>query len=446
MIPSFFRKNAHDSSSSSQPKRNDAQTALDGLRGLACLIVAFYHYFGYSYEVNFGYVYNEEEPNGGWMASRWNLPIIKLVLSGPNMVAIFFVISGYVLTHRFLTLVHQGKADNAVMSMSSAIFRRFIRLYAPVFAATLLLQVFLQIGIFEHGRSRWDGRPYPPRGESGLAEQFWLFWGWWREACNPFSWDRHYPDQFDGNIWTIPIEYRCSMVVFLVAIGLARVRTKLRLFFIVVVMGWALNVVLWEVVLFLMGMLLAQVDVLLAAKKENLVNLEKIEGPSKSDKQWMWYPTMLVAIYLCSIPWHRDGAFGWQVLNALDPFPGGFIFSTWQCVGATIMVICALYWERYQTFLNWEPIQYLGHVSYALYLVHGSLIKLATYSLKWDIFEFLKERFHPEDESGIVSISVWVSFIFFFIPALIVVSDMFDRAVDKPIVVWSRKIWEYCTA
>lgn len=360
------------------------------------------------------------------------------------MVAIFFVISGYVLTHRFLTLVHQGKVESALMSMSSAIFRRFMRLYAPVFAFTVMLQVALQLGLFEHGRARFDGKPYPPRGDT-VWEQCVLFWTWWREAVNPFKFDPHYPDQFDGNIWTIPIEYRCSMVLFLVAMGLARVKTKLRMAFIVVVMGWAMNGVRWEIILFLIGLLLAQLDVLLEANKQGLVLCEKTEQKSRWSKQWLWYPVFLVTIYLCSMPWHHEGTLGWTFLSTIDPFPGEFTFSTWQTVGATLMVVCALYWQPFQTFLNWSPIQYLGHVSYALYLVHGSLVKLATYSLKWDIFEILKDYFQPDNEETIHCISVWISFLLFFMPTLIVVSDMFWRGVDTPIVNYSRKMWEYCT-
>ena len=61
------------------------------------------------------------------------------------MVAIFFVISGYVLTHRFSTLVYQGKVESALMSMSSATFRRFMRLYVPVLVFTAMQQVLLQL-------------------------------------------------------------------------------------------------------------------------------------------------------------------------------------------------------------------------------------------------------------------------------------------------------------
>lgn len=406
-----------------------------------------YDFLGYSFEVNYGYIWNDEEPNGGNLATIWNYPFVKLPMSGPNMVAIFFIISGYVLTHRFLSLVHQGKVDNALSAMSSATFRRFFRLYAPVFVVTFILQILLQLGLFDSGRKHFDGRPYPPKGESGILEQAALFWQWCRGAINVFSWERNYPDQFDGNIWTIPVEFRCSMVLFLVSIGLARVKTHLRIAGVIICMAWGLNAVLWEIVLFLMGMLLAQFDVLYAArKKAEEENLEKPEPATKSSKIWFWIPYMYITLYLCSVPWHHEGAWGWETLSALDPFPGGFVFSTWQFVGATMMVVSALHCEIVQGFLNWAPIQYLGHSSYALYLVHGSIVKLCTYSLKWELYDAYQHQFEGKQEHDRWHMQcVWISFAV-FIPSLIIVSDVFMRAVDQPCVTWGRKIWEHSIA
>jgi len=343
--------------------------------------------------------------------------------------------------------VHQGKVENALMTMSSSTFRRFFRLYAPVFVVTFIMQIMLLLGMFEDGRRHFDGRPIPPRSDSGILGQAKLFWEWWMQAVNVFKFDPDYPDQFDGNIWTIPIEFRCSMVLFLVAIGLARVKTHLRLAAVVLCMGWALNAVHWEIVLFLMGLLLAQLDILYAARKAaNEGSLEKSEPTTKSRKAWLWIPYMFVTLYLCSIPWHHDGAWGWQILGALDPFPRNFIFSTWQVVGATMMVISALHCKPVQAFLNWSPIQYLGHVSYALYLVHGTLVKLCTYSLKWDMYDAWKDRYQSQDDLDRLHMKCfWISFLV-FISSLIVVSDVFMRAVDQPCVNWGRKIWEYCTA
>jgi peptidoglycan/LPS O-acetylase OafA/YrhL len=360
------------------------------------------------------------------------------------MVAVFFVISGYVLTHRFLTLVHQDKPESALMSMSSATFRRFVRLYGPVFVFTAMLQVFIQLGLFEHGRPRFDNRtPYPPRADT-VWGQFLLFWTWWRDAVNPFTFSLDYNGNFDPHIWTIPIEYRCSMVLFLVAVGLARVKTKLQIPFMVAIMAWTMNTVHWELILFLIGMILAQIDVLLQARKESLTLCGNADQVPRWKKQWLWYPVMLVAVYLCSLPWFHDNALGFVFLSQIDPFPIYHTFNTWGVLGATMLVVCALHWPPFQRFLKWQPIQYLGHISYPLYIVHGALDILATYSLKWDVFELLKSHFQPGNEEIIHSISVWISFLC-FMPGLIVLSDIFCRGVDIPMVNLSHKVWEYCT-
>lgn len=273
-------------------------------------------------------MWDNSKPDGGELASIWGLPFINILHSGTNMVAVFFVISGYVLTHRFLTLVHQDKPESALMSMSSATFRRFVRLYGPVFVFTAIMQVVIQLGLFEHGRPRFDNKtPYPPRADT-VWGQFLLFWTWWRGAVNVFRFDLGYDGAFDPHIWTIPVEYRCSMLLFLLAVGLARVKTRLQIPFMVAIMAWAMNSAHWELVLFLIGMVLAQIDVLLKARNERLTPCEDADQVPGWKHQWLWYPVMLVSVYLCSLPWFHDRAFGFVFLVNIDPFPISLIFNT----------------------------------------------------------------------------------------------------------------------
>jgi len=121
-IPSFLRPQDGPSH-----KRVGGLAALDGLRGLACLFVSTYHFLEMVFtkeSVNAGYWWDHGKHHGGYTATFWQWPFVKIIYAGPNMVSIFFVISGYVLAQRMLTLCHQGRIDKALEGMSNFSRRR----------------------------------------------------------------------------------------------------------------------------------------------------------------------------------------------------------------------------------------------------------------------------------------------------------------------------------
>ncbi len=64
-------------------------------------------------------------------------PIIKLFFSGGHTaVMVFFTISGYVLTKKLISLLHEGRRDDFIESVNSAMVRRPLRLFYPVVLST----------------------------------------------------------------------------------------------------------------------------------------------------------------------------------------------------------------------------------------------------------------------------------------------------------------------
>lgn len=62
----------------------------------------------------------------GWFI---RLPIIRILISGPALVAIFFVVSGYAISHKALKLSHKGRYADVGISLFSSVFRRHTRLF-----------------------------------------------------------------------------------------------------------------------------------------------------------------------------------------------------------------------------------------------------------------------------------------------------------------------------
>lgn len=148
----------------------DKIRALDGLRGIACLIVYNYHFlWPWVPSILLGYGARPPLTEPGSNASWFQLPIVCLLHRGRPMVAIFFAISGYVVCRHILRVIvdahaskdrhHQHNAssggssssspgiDKAYNLLATATFRRVFRLYIPATLSMLIVAVLAQTGL-----------------------------------------------------------------------------------------------------------------------------------------------------------------------------------------------------------------------------------------------------------------------------------------------------------
>jgi hypothetical protein len=158
LLPSFAHSAVHR-----VPRKLYPTSYLDGLRGVAALIVVIHHY---------AYEFTSISPEG-WHTGEpgthdyiFLMPIVRAIHSGRFMVVIFFVISGYVLSYRGLQLAREGKTTQLFESLSSSVFRRWIRLHLPVIASTL-------VGFFLARWGAWVNLTPDWNHTGGSREQRW---------------------------------------------------------------------------------------------------------------------------------------------------------------------------------------------------------------------------------------------------------------------------------
>src|ERR1700712_4308318 len=131
--PSFFTP------SSPNPPTLRRTSYLDGLRGFAALVVYIQHHQLWAhaaieapkvFENAYGY-------EGKYFFSA--LPGVRTFFSGGHFaVTVFFVISGYVLSTKPLSLIQSGDYVKLGDNLASALFRRWLRLHIPVICTTFL--------------------------------------------------------------------------------------------------------------------------------------------------------------------------------------------------------------------------------------------------------------------------------------------------------------------
>jgi peptidoglycan/LPS O-acetylase OafA/YrhL len=247
-------KKSHDTSRSSKV----SPTAwLDGMRGYASFFVSLYHLRnGFTDNVHKGWGLNGENH------SLLELPFIRLLFSGPAMVVVFFLVSGYSLSWGSFKDLQSGNVEKCLDRIRSSIFRRFLRLYLPTIASSFIVLVCICLGLYDKGikeDARTGYREPLPKIFPNASEQI---WDWFRNTLSFINiWaggeNRHlyYPHS-----WSIPVEFKCSILLYIGLIGIAKFRIVPRVIILslcVIYCVWTGFYHLWT---FFLGGTLAQLN------------------------------------------------------------------------------------------------------------------------------------------------------------------------------------------
>ena len=343
---------------------------LDGIRGVACLIVFFHHItLNWYTPIRIGYGSTEAATNIS------SMPIIRVWFSGGVMVSVFFVISGYAVSTKAIGLIRQGRSDEALRSISSSTFRRIPRLYIPVFCVTFLIAVMAQTGrVFNAGSPR-------PAASSMSAQLL----GW---ALYTLSYANILGKEYVFNIyndvcWTIPVEIRGSFLVFLTCVGLARSSNRLRMVFLVAVTVywfWCSNS---DMGLFSAGMLAAEVHHIHSpAPRQDLVMLERAKPKIGIWRNVCFLLGFIILLWPLSQPWPQENDAttpGYQTMvswiprqyqgrqnhDMLFPCLAAIALIAWLDLGSGTWV--------HNAFCT-RLCQWLGKISFSLYLWHPTVM------------------------------------------------------------------------
>ncbi|KAH7403270.1 acyltransferase family-domain-containing protein [Cadophora sp. MPI-SDFR-AT-0126] len=406
---------------------------LDGLRGVAAFIVMIFHYTQYGYP-RLRQVYGFEGRH-----HLVQLPIIKLCFSGGFMVFLFFVISGYVLSARVVRLMVQEKRGRILKVLTSMTFRRVVRLGLPSLVASFIGFLFHRLGL--------RGKPtneYQP----GFVNDTVFYFQALRKLFTFYNWAPYMIWHLDP-LWSIAVEFRCSMVLFLVLLGVAHCRRVPRL----VVEGLILvdNVIhdRWDMACFMFGLVIAELHIYSQEKtnpheeghKESVQDIYSLptrqSGEDSGLAKFGLWATFVVGLYLGSVP--TEGTCttpGYRTLCKLTrsyPEPWRYI----ALPGSFLVIFSLMFLPTLQKPLASPLARYLGRLGYAVYLVH----ELVNMSIGQHIREFGWAMFGREGLGYHVGFVVGLGF---FVCLCVWLADMFMRAVDVPAVHFAKWLEEQC--
>lgn len=417
---------------------------LDGLRGFAAMIVYWHHHQLWPRELASSIF----EQAWGFRDEFFfsTLPGVRTFFAGGHFaVAVFFIISGYVLSAKPLALIYAGEHVKLGDNLASALFRRWLRLYIPlIFISFLYITSWHLFGI-------WTRTPIH---KANYREEL---WNWYIELKNFSFVFRTGGDgwmlSFQFHAWSIPVDFRGSILIYTALLAFSRITRNARLwcevglifYFMYIVDGYFGS-------MFVAGMLLCELNLL--SKANNLPSFFYKLSPYKN---LIFYTLFLISLFLSGVPSFSQDieelrkARGWYYLSFLKP-QAAFDFKWFYLFWAALFLVASIpHISWLKAFFESSFNQYLGRISFALYLIHGPVL--------WTLGDRLYQAVGWYREENLINTPSWINIfplsqrgplgleISFLAPHLILLpltlwlAEVATKLLDEPSVRFSQ--WAY---
>jgi peptidoglycan/LPS O-acetylase OafA/YrhL len=328
--------------------------SLDGLRGVASLVVVIFHVVLNDPVVG-ARSYRADQLRGvGWLGAIMTFTPLHLLWAGEQAVAVFFVLSGFVLALPFARRPGGRRRGTWVRFYRS----RAVRLYVPGIASLLLAYALATTFAYrgDEGMSPWV------RSHGGAARLGDLLTG---STLLTYH-------QLNVSLWSLRWE-----VLFSLTLPLFLVVAAWR-----ITSSWAKAIALFSALVFwsVVGgspyfnsstLLIFGFGVLMAFESDRLAEL----ASHLTRRHWiglMGLTALLLTLQWLVMPWGIE--------------PGTRFDDLWMAytsAGATLLVFIAAFYPRAQRLLERRPVQVLGLLSFSLYLVQEPItirFAMATHS------------------------------------------------------------------
>lgn len=371
-------------------------SSLDGVRGLAALSVVLLHYVTAFAPFFIGYV-----------VTRRHTPLDRLVATTPLQlpfagnfaVCIFFVLSGFVLSLSFF----KHKSNDTLVSSAS---RRYFRLMIPTIGSVMFAYFVLHLGLLHNHQtatitesSNWLATFWSSPAQIGEA----LYQGLYGAFMVP------YITTYNIVLWTMHYELFGSFLVFLFLALFGKLSNR-WFFYGILSIFFANDYYLG----FIAGIALADV----------FTNYPQVAAKLNDKIVWALLP---VGIVLGSWPTASiyPSLYGYLHLPLFTQLQLAVFGHT---IGAAIIILAVLKLQLIARFFETKPLQYLGRISFSLYLTHFVIMG----SFACILFDRLMPHFGYA-RSVILTIvpSITVSFV---------AAHFYTNYVDAPAISFSKKI------
>jgi peptidoglycan/LPS O-acetylase OafA/YrhL len=329
---------------------------LDGLRGVAAIVVVVYHlmnaFYPSTYTRDAGDIHTEQ-------AIEWLLhdTPIGIISSGGLAVGIFLLLSGYVASI-------QSKRLTTIKMVADSILKRFFRFILPIFTINIVVYCLLSLNFrfnllaYTHTFSWWwlgNQWQFDPSLFTAFSQSF-------------LSLFRTYPisEIYNSSVWTMPSFFLGSIFIMMLVLFTRSIPKRWIIYLALSLLLLRTN--FW---LLVVGMMFEQYAI--------------------AAKAWLNHP--IVRFLLCisfvffgNYPQNYTTAvfsswFGW-----LPIFSFAYTSSLYQGLAAICLFLLINQLSFIQKLLNLPVWQFIGKISFSIYLFHIVVINSLT---SWLFIQFI---------------------------------------------------------
>jgi peptidoglycan/LPS O-acetylase OafA/YrhL len=348
---------------------------LDSVRGMAALCVVVYHYLNWNYK------------------DKMPVKVANIFINGADAVSFFFVLSGFVLSYKYIVLGHR-------LDVGKFYINRFFRLW-PAFFVTVFINALYH---------NWDAM-----GGQQLIELFILNkHKFWQEAAmiryNQFT--------YYAPGWTLVAEFILSMFVpYLIILALYSKK---------VIWWFAAFILLMCTNMAGLGMFLNHfVYGVLIAASYYFITSEGFKTSKWFRYRYLW---VLAGFILLSMrPIEKLYAMGWFYDEVIYKYFGYDVFY-FSGLGAFIILAFIIQNRSLQKMLELGLLRFLGKISFGIYLMHWLPV---TYIFNnWDRLA----SYFPDFNTAFISIFIA------YLAVTIALAAVCYYFIELPFIRWSKKI------
>jgi peptidoglycan/LPS O-acetylase OafA/YrhL len=345
---------------------------IDGLRGVASFMVVC----GHLCTALVPWLHSPA-PDAKTAPHLFQLPFFRLAVGGRSAVAIFFLVTGYVNSIGPIGKSRAGNHDAAFTGIARSALARSGRLILPTMAATFITWFMANTNAYhmtKHVDSTWIRQGWH-RQEPTLWAAFTSLVKVETETWT-IGWN-----EYDGTQWTLHLFLEGSMLVYTTMFATVMVKPKARLLIYAVLylyfwqMGEGLAIGALKGLNIVTGMFVAELH---NHYKDSATSVLPAPVPAIM---------IIVGMFIAGYPQDSPQNARWshvmqQIMHSITCDKSD-VRRYWDHLGASIVLLGIFFSSRARRVLTSPIFNFLGRVSFPVYLLHNTFIKSV---LTWMIY------------------------------------------------------------
>ncbi|OCK84506.1 hypothetical protein K432DRAFT_119297 [Lepidopterella palustris CBS 459.81] len=316
-------------------------------------------------------------PSAKEAPSFFQLPFFRLCVGGRSAVALFFLITGYVNAIGPIGKSRSGNTDAAFTGIARSALARSGRLVLPTFIATMFSWFLANTNAYhmtKHVDSTWIRQGWHGQEPTMSA----AFMSLVRAEVETWTigWD-----EYDGTQWTLHLFLEGSMMVYMTMLAtiLVTPRARKTVFVLLYLFCWMSGQGITSGALkgmnIVVGMFLAELH---NQYKDSATSVLPAPIP---------VVLILLGMFMSGFPQDSPDHAAWsdnmaKLMHALTPKDTD-IRRYWDSLGASTVILGIFFSRNARRVLTSPVFNFLGRVSFPVYLLHNSLIKSV---LTWMVY------------------------------------------------------------